>query len=102
MGHPHPLKEIPMDTRTTSRAAWPVHVSLEGAAARVVDAGDGRAFELDAFRDACRLHAAELRREAMAEAAAAIGDVLRRLRVGAVQLLRRGPAAMPPGRARGA
>jgi hypothetical protein len=68
--------------------AWPVQVALDCISDRHVSADDGRAFELQSFRDACHVRAADLRQDAIDAGAAAALHAMRRWLHGAEQWVR--------------
>lgn len=65
-----------MNSHTDHNLEWPQTLHTDIAGRRWIEGADGERMELEAFKDACRQRAVELRAQAMSEATNAVGQVL--------------------------
>lgn len=78
-----------MNTQTPATSPWPMGITRGAAGGLKLLMPDGSGIELEAFRDACHKRAAELRRQAVADAFEGTFVALRRLPGEVFRLLRR-------------
>lgn len=67
-----------MNTHTDHNFDWPQTLHNDDAGRPWIEGPDSERMELEAFKDACRQRAVELRAQAMNEAMDAVGQSLRR------------------------